>query len=66
MNSQDFEKYLNERIKVAGKTNNFGKEVALIREKNKIAVTSTTAFSKRYLKYLTKKNKIAVTSTTAF
>jgi len=55
MNSQDFEKYLSERIKVGGKTNNFGKEVALIREKNKIAVTSTTAFSKRYLKYLTKK-----------
>ena len=33
MNSQDFEKYLNERIKVGGKTNNFGKEVALAREK---------------------------------
>merc|ERR1719356_779532 len=26
MNSQDFEKYLSERIKVGGKTNNFGKE----------------------------------------
>merc|ERR1712014_508797 len=55
MNCQDFEKYLLERIKVAGKTNNFGKEVALVREKNKINLTSTTAFSKRYLKYLTKK-----------
>merc|ERR1719312_2461053 len=55
MNSQDFEKYLNERIKVGGKTNNFGKEVALVREKNKLSLTSTTAFSKRYLKYLTKK-----------
>ena len=55
MNSQDFEKYLNERIKVGGKTNNFGKEVALAREKNRICLTSTTAFSKRYLKYLTKK-----------
>merc|ERR1711872_414537 len=55
MNCQDFEKYLNERIKVGGKTNNFGKEVALVREKNKINLTSTTAFSKRYLKYLTKK-----------
>merc|ERR1712029_587237 len=55
MNSQDFEKYLNERIKVGGKTNSFGKEVALLREKNKLSLTSTTAFSKRYLKYLTKK-----------
>merc|ERR1711915_867898 len=55
MNSQDFEKYLNERIKVGGKTNNFGKEVALVREKNKLSLTSTTAFSKRYLKHLTKK-----------
>merc|ERR1719189_611 len=50
MNSQDFEKYLNERIKVGGKTNNFGKEVALAREKNRICLTSTTAFSKKYLK----------------
>merc|ERR1711964_442221 len=55
MNCQGFEKYLNERIKVGGKTGNFGKEVALVREKNKISVNSTTAFSKRYLKYLTKK-----------
>merc|ERR1712088_508765 len=55
MNCQDFEKYWLERIKVSGKTNNFGKEVALVREKNKINLTSTTAFSKRYLKYLTKK-----------
>merc|ERR1712053_11013 len=55
MNCGDFEKYLSERIKVGGKTNNFGKEVALGREKNKINLTSSTAFSKRYLKYLTKK-----------
>merc|ERR1712024_256888 len=55
MNCQDFEKYLNERIKVGGKTGKFGKEVALVREKNKISLTTTTAFSKRYLKYLTKK-----------
>merc|ERR1712117_702604 len=50
MNCQDFEKYLLERIKVAGKTNNFGKEVALVREKNKINLTSTTAFSKNNLR----------------
>ena len=30
------EKYLKERIKVAGKTQNFGKDVALAKEKNKI------------------------------
>merc|ERR1719204_2155052 len=56
MNCQDFEKYLNERIKVGGKTGNFGKEVALVREKNKINLTSTTAFSKRTMKYLKKNN----------
>ena len=55
MNCQDFEKYLLERIKVAGKTNNFGKEVSMERLKTKIALTSDVPFSKRYLKYLTKK-----------
>ena len=55
MNSQDFEKYLNERIKVGGKTNNFGKELTMERQKTKIALTSDVPFSKRYLKYLTKK-----------
>merc|ERR1712150_123365 len=55
MNCQDFEKYLQERIKVGGKTGNFGKDVALAREKTKVVLTSSTKFSKRYLKYLTKK-----------
>ena len=55
MNCADFETYLAERIKVGGKTNNFGKELSLMKEKNKIVVTSTAAFSKRYLKFLTKK-----------
>ena len=55
MNCADFETYLNERIKVGGKTNNMGKEVTVGREKNKIVLTSTVPFSKRYLKYLTKK-----------
>merc|ERR1711860_434225 len=41
MNCADFEKYLQERIKVGGKT--------------KINLTSNIPFSKRYLKYLTKK-----------
>ena len=55
MNCADFEKYLHERIKVAGKTINFGKEVSMERLKTKIALTSDVPFSKRYLKYLTKK-----------
>merc|ERR1712210_328829 len=55
MNCGDFETYLKERIKVAGKTQNFGKDVALAKEKNKIVLTSSVPFSKRYLKYLTKK-----------
>nr|ALS04250.1 60S ribosomal protein L22 [Acartia pacifica] len=55
MNCADFEKYLLERIKVGGKTNNFGNDVLLKRDKTKINVTSNIPFSKRYLKYLTKK-----------
>jgi len=55
MNCGDFEKYLQGAIKVDGKTSNFGKEVSLAREKNKIVLNSTVPFSKRYLKYLTKK-----------
>merc|ERR1719468_1118807 len=55
MNCADFEKYLQERIKIGGKTSNFGKEFTMERQKTKIAFTSDTPFSKRYLKYLTKK-----------
>ncbi|PVD36978.1 hypothetical protein C0Q70_03971 [Pomacea canaliculata] len=55
MDVANFEKYLHERIKVEGKTNNFGTAVALERNKNKITLTSEIPFSKRYLKYLTKK-----------
>merc|ERR1711993_107314 len=55
MNCGDFEKYLQGAIKVEGKTGNFGKEVSLGREKNKVVLTSSVPFSKRYLKYLTKK-----------
>lgn len=49
------EKYLHERIKVNGKTNNLGNAVSIERNKTKITVTSDIPFSKRYLKYLTKK-----------
>ncbi|KAB0791055.1 hypothetical protein PPYR_02855 [Photinus pyralis] len=52
----NFEKYLLERIKVNGKTNNLGNTVSLGREKNtKIVLSADVPFSKRYLKYLTKK-----------
>jgi len=55
MNSNDFETYLKERIKVNGKTQNLGNLVTVERTKSKITVTSDIPFSKRYLKYLTKK-----------
>ncbi|XP_073992145.1 uncharacterized protein [Rhodnius prolixus] len=55
MDVANFEKYLQERIKVNGKTNNFGNNVTLERNKMKIIFTSDIHFSKRYLKYLTKK-----------
>merc|ERR1712038_1816992 len=50
MDCANFEKFLQERIKVNGKTNNFGNNVAIERAKSKVAVTSDVPFSKRYLK----------------
>ncbi|KAF7998409.1 hypothetical protein HCN44_009807 [Aphidius gifuensis] len=55
MDVANFEKYLQERIKVNGKTGNFGNNVTMERNKNKLSVNSDVDFSKRYLKYLTKK-----------
>ena len=55
MKSSDFEIYLKEHVKVGGKTGNFGKDVTLGCEKNKVFLTSVVPFSKRYLKYLTRK-----------
>nr|ACR24950.1 ribosomal protein L22 [Lepidochitona cinerea] len=55
MDCANFEKFLHERIKVAGKMNNFGNNVSLERNKSKITLISDIPFSKRYLKYLTKK-----------
>ncbi|VDP00771.1 unnamed protein product [Soboliphyme baturini] len=49
------ENYLRERIKVNGKTGNFGNNIVMEVQKTKIALSSDVAFSKRYLKYLTKK-----------
>ncbi|ERN19469.1 hypothetical protein AMTRI_Chr09g22230 [Amborella trichopoda] len=55
MDIASFEKFLQDRIKVGGKTGVLGESITIAREKSKISVTADTAFSKRYLKYLTKK-----------
>ncbi|KAB0393703.1 hypothetical protein E2I00_018064 [Balaenoptera physalus] len=56
MDAANFEQFLQERIKVNGKSGNLGGGVVTNkRSKSKITVTSEVAFSKRYLKYLTKK-----------
>ncbi|KAK1925277.1 ribosomal protein L22e [Papiliotrema laurentii] len=51
-----FEKFLHDRIKVDGKPGQLGDSIALSREGNKLVLTSSIPFSKRYLKYLTKKH----------
>ncbi|KAJ2866132.1 60S ribosomal protein L22 [Coemansia aciculifera] len=51
-----FEKFLHDRVKVAGRTNNLTEQVTISRDGNKaIIVEAKIDFSKRYLKYLTKK-----------
>ncbi|CDR95025.1 60S ribosomal protein L22 [Babesia ovata] len=55
INPSGLEKFLQDRIKVDGKTGNLGTSVTVTREKNKIHVTAEVPFSKRYIKYLTKK-----------
>ncbi|XP_037088469.1 60S ribosomal protein L22-like [Pollicipes pollicipes] len=57
MQASDFEKFLQERIKVNGKTKNFGKNLHIERAKSKITVSASNdiKMGKRYLKYLTKK-----------
>merc|ERR1739848_699977 len=52
---EEFERFLQNRIKVGSKTGNLGDKVQIAREKAKIFVTAELPFSKRYLKYLTKK-----------
>jgi large subunit ribosomal protein L22e len=56
-NCADFEKFLKERIKVQGKTSNFGNSLSIDRgdKTSKIVVNGSIPLSKRYLKYLTKK-----------
>ncbi|KAJ3047753.1 hypothetical protein HK097_011241 [Rhizophlyctis rosea] len=54
-----FEKFLHDRIKVAGRTGNLTDVVTIARASGNNNITVTVAggtqFSKRYLKYLTKK-----------
>jgi len=55
MDVNNFEKFLQERMKYNGKTNNFSNVISLEKTKTKIIVNSDVPFTKRYLKYLTKK-----------
>merc|ERR1712196_613458 len=57
MDVAQLEKYFQDRIKVNGKTGNFGEAIKVSKEKQKVlvSVSSEIQFSKRYLKYLTKK-----------
>ena len=50
-----FEKFLQDRIKVAGKVGVLGDVVSVGRDGNTVTVASKTHYSKRYFKYLTKK-----------
>ncbi|PLW42114.1 hypothetical protein PCANC_10972 [Puccinia coronata f. sp. avenae] len=51
-----FEKFLHDRIKVAGRAGQLGDKIKIQSEGvHKLSVSSTIPFSKRYLKYLTKK-----------
>ncbi|CDJ36111.1 60S ribosomal protein L22, putative [Eimeria mitis] len=55
LEAKGLERFLQSRIKVAGKLNNLGEKVEVSREKAKVCVTAELPFSKRYLKYLVKK-----------
>jgi len=55
MDAASFEKFLQDRIKVGGKTGNLGDLITVGRDKAKVTVQADTTFSKRYLKYLSKK-----------
>lgn len=50
-----FAEYLTARFKVNGKINNLGTNVVITASTNKVTVSSSLHYSKRYLKYLTKK-----------
>uniref|UniRef100_A0A7S3MT67 Large ribosomal subunit protein eL22 n=1 Tax=Favella ehrenbergii TaxID=182087 RepID=A0A7S3MT67_9SPIT len=51
----DFTDFLQQKIKVDGKTGNLANTVTVSKDKNNVVVEAKIDFSKRYLKYLTKK-----------
>jgi len=55
MDAAAFEKFLHDRFKVNGKAGVLGNVIKISRDKTKILITSSIAFSKRYIKYLAKK-----------
>ena len=55
MDIASFGQFLTERIKVGGKVGALGDAVSVSSDKNSVTVSSESAMSKRYLKYLTKK-----------
>merc|ERR1712065_102755 len=54
MDVSGLEKFLHDRIKIAGKTGNLGDTVKITTNEKNVVVTAQPPFSKRYLKYLTR------------
>merc|ERR1711879_465559 len=51
-----YAQYMKEHIKVDGKAGNLGDKISVTKEGDgKLAISATSAFSKRYIKYLTKR-----------
>ncbi|CAF0826128.1 unnamed protein product [Didymodactylos carnosus] len=50
-----FERFLQEKMKINGKTSNLQGLITIEKAKSKVSVTSEIPLSKRYMKYLTKK-----------
>ncbi|KAH8893420.1 60S ribosomal protein l22 [Thozetella sp. PMI_491] len=50
-----FEKFLNEKIKVEGRTGNLGDSIKISHADGKVEIVAHNELSGRYLKYLTKK-----------
>lgn len=50
-----FEKFLQDRIKIDGKTGVLGEQVNITKDGSVLTISSKTHYSKRYFKYLTKK-----------
>ncbi|ORM41451.1 Serine/arginine-rich SC35-like splicing factor SCL30A [Babesia sp. Xinjiang] len=67
INPSGLEKFLQDRIKVDGKTGNLGTSISVTREKNKIHIVADIPFSKRYIKangaQLLNSNKMEVAKT---